>query len=240
MRPTNPRSRPPPSTARPGTASQALAEILRDRLQGLGPVTVAALAASMNLRATEIDVALIQLESEGAVMRGSFTPGTTETEWCERRLLARIHRYTVNRLRQEIEPVEPRDFMRFLFEWQRVAPEARVEGAGCGRQHRRAARRVRSPRGRVGNRDPADACQRIRPDDFGQTPPPGRWRWSLRRAVWARHRRWWTARRQSRRAAAAPIRSASHAVLGGVGPAPACSNICTINHRRNPRTPPVE
>ena len=62
-------------------------------------------------------------------MRGQFTPDAKETEWCERRLLARIHRYTVNRLRREIEPVEARDFMRFLFEWQRVAPEAKVEGA---------------------------------------------------------------------------------------------------------------
>ena len=62
-------------------------------------------------------------------MRGQFSPDSKETEWCERRLLARIHRYTVNRLRREIEPVEARDFVRFLFEWQRVAPEARVEGA---------------------------------------------------------------------------------------------------------------
>ena len=62
-------------------------------------------------------------------MRGQFSPDVKETEWCERRLLARIHRYTVNRLRREIEPVEARDFVRFLFEWQRVAPEARVEGA---------------------------------------------------------------------------------------------------------------
>ena len=62
-------------------------------------------------------------------MRGRFTPGPRQaSEWCERRLLARIHRYTVNRLRAEIEPVETRDFLRFLFEWQRVAPEARMEG----------------------------------------------------------------------------------------------------------------
>jgi len=61
-------------------------------------------------------------------MRGRFTPDTTQEEWCERRVLARIHRYTVNRLRQEIQPVELRDFIRFLFHWQRVAPEARVEG----------------------------------------------------------------------------------------------------------------
>ncbi len=63
---------------------------------------------------SDIDIALAALEGEGYVMRGQFTPGAAETEWCDRRLLARIHRYTVRRLRREIEPVEPRDFMRFL------------------------------------------------------------------------------------------------------------------------------
>jgi len=57
------------------------------------------------------------------------TPGAVaDGEWCERRLLARIHRYTVKRLRAEIEPVEARDFLRFLFEWQRVTPAGRMEG----------------------------------------------------------------------------------------------------------------
>ncbi|MCK6431263.1 MAG: ATP-dependent DNA helicase, partial [Burkholderiaceae bacterium] len=94
-----------------------------------GPVTAAELAASLGLPETQIEAALIALETEGSIMRGRFTPAASTTEWCERRLLARIHRYTVNRLRQEIEPVEARDFLNFLFEWQRVAPEARVEGA---------------------------------------------------------------------------------------------------------------
>ena len=107
----------------------AVVEILRDRLQGLGPVTAAALAAPLDLPATAAEAALVRLEAEGSVMRGQFSPDAKETEWCERRLLARIHRYTVNRLRREIEPVEARDFVRFLFDWQRVAPEARVEGA---------------------------------------------------------------------------------------------------------------
>jgi ATP-dependent Lhr-like helicase len=111
------------------TRDDALAEILRDRLQGLGPVTAAALAAPLGLDTREVETALARLEAEGSVMRGQFNPDVRETEWCERRLLARIHRYTVNRLRREIEPVEARDFVRFLFEWQRVAPEARVEGA---------------------------------------------------------------------------------------------------------------
>jgi ATP-dependent Lhr-like helicase len=107
----------------------ALVEIVRDRMQGLGPVTAHALAAPPAIDVADIDAALLQLESEGTVMRGRFTPSADQLEWCERRLLARIHRYTVNRLRQEIEPVAARDFMRFLFEWQRAAPEAKVEGA---------------------------------------------------------------------------------------------------------------
>src|SRR5690606_17565522 len=61
-------------------------------------------------------------------MRGRFTPGAGEDEWCERHLLARIHRATLQRLRREIEPVAPRDFMRFLCDWQRVAPATRVKG----------------------------------------------------------------------------------------------------------------
>ena len=63
------------------------------------------------------------------MLRGSFTPGSEEQEWCERRLLARIHRYTLNRLRAEIEPVTAADLMRFLFRWQRVAPGERAAGA---------------------------------------------------------------------------------------------------------------
>jgi ATP-dependent helicase Lhr and Lhr-like helicase len=111
------------------TRENALVEIVRDRLQALGPVTVAAIAAPLGIAPPEIEAALLRLEIEGSAMRGRFSPDAAETEWCERRLLARIHRYTVNRLRAEIEPVEVRDFMRFLFRWQRVAADARVEGA---------------------------------------------------------------------------------------------------------------
>ncbi|HEX4480348.1 MAG TPA: DEAD/DEAH box helicase, partial [Rudaea sp.] len=110
------------------TRETALAEIVRGRMTGLGPGIVDTIAASLQLPASDIDLALVALETEGYVMRGHFTPGTNELEWCERHLLARIHRYTVNRLRREIEPVAPRDFMRFLFEWQRAAPGAQVSG----------------------------------------------------------------------------------------------------------------
>ncbi|MGA9334005.1 MAG: DEAD/DEAH box helicase [Rudaea sp.] len=110
------------------TPETALADIVRGRLTGLGPVNAADIAASLELPQADIDGALLTLETEGFVMRGHFTPGTVGEEWCERHLLARIHRYTVKRLRREIEPVEARDFMRFLFEWQRVAPGAQVSG----------------------------------------------------------------------------------------------------------------
>ena len=107
---------------------EALTEILRGRLEGLGPVTPGALAAPLGLEPDEISAALIALEVEGFVLRGRFTPGTNVDEWCDRRLLARIHHYTVRRLRAEIEPVAARDFLRFLFDWQRVTDETRLEG----------------------------------------------------------------------------------------------------------------
>jgi ATP-dependent Lhr-like helicase len=107
----------------------ALVEIVRGRLEGLGPTTSAAIAKTLALPVSAIDAALAVLQAEGFALRGQFTPGAiAESEWCERRLLARIHRYTVKRLRAEIEPVEARDFLRFLFEWQRVTPEGRMEG----------------------------------------------------------------------------------------------------------------
>jgi ATP-dependent Lhr-like helicase len=109
-------------------AEEALVEIIRGRLEGLGPVTVDSLVASSGLNKLDIETALLRLETEGFVIRGKFTPGMTETEWSARRLLARIHSYTLNRLRQEIEPVATTDFIRFLLVWQKVAPDHQMEG----------------------------------------------------------------------------------------------------------------
>jgi ATP-dependent Lhr-like helicase len=108
--------------------SEAMADVLRGRLEGLGPVTQAALAAPLGLEPDDIGAALAALEVEGFALRGRFTQGSNAEEWCDRRLLARIHHYTVRRLRAEIEPVAARDFLRFLFDWQRVTDEARLEG----------------------------------------------------------------------------------------------------------------
>ncbi|HJS91926.1 MAG TPA: hypothetical protein VJ738_18295, partial [Steroidobacteraceae bacterium] len=111
------------------SADEALIEIARGRLQGLGPVSAAALAAPLGLASIRMTSALAALQAEGSAMHGRFTAAAPEDgEWCERGLLARIHRYTVKRLRAEIEPVEPRDLLRFLLEWQRAAPRARMEG----------------------------------------------------------------------------------------------------------------
>ncbi|HEX6267634.1 MAG TPA: ATP-dependent DNA helicase, partial [Burkholderiales bacterium] len=106
----------------------ALIEILRGRLEGLGPVMESALAAPLGLQPGDTAGALAALQTEGFAMRGRFTPEAAADEWCERRLLARIHNYTVKRLRAEIEPVAARDFLRFLFRWQRVAADARMQG----------------------------------------------------------------------------------------------------------------
>ena len=96
-------------------ARDAIVELLRGRLTLTGPTTAAALAESLGIAASDADAALLQLEGEGVVLRGSFTPGAASLEWCDRALLARIHRYTLNRLRAEIAPVSPAEFMRFLF-----------------------------------------------------------------------------------------------------------------------------
>ena len=106
----------------------AILELVRNRLGGLGPIIVAQLAQSFGVDTGDIDAALLKLQSEGYVMQGRFTLEATNTEWCERHLLARIHRYTVGRLRREIEPVSRRELMRFLFDWQHVAAGAHLSG----------------------------------------------------------------------------------------------------------------
>ena len=122
--------------ARAWERGEALIELVRGRMESLGPVTARSLADSIGFDTREIDTALAALETEGAVLRGAFTPrpangatGTVEEEWCDRRLLARIHRYTLDRLRKEIEPVSPQQYMRFLFAWQHAEPATRLQGA---------------------------------------------------------------------------------------------------------------
>ncbi len=101
-------------------ASDALRELVRGRLELLGPVTAEALGRPLGLSAPQLLPALLQLEAEGAVMRGGFT-APDAAQWCDRRLLARMHRLTRERLRAEIQPVPPAQFMRFLLRWHQLA-----------------------------------------------------------------------------------------------------------------------
>src|SRR5262249_32183198 len=86
------------------------------------------LAERTGLGVSAVAVGLAQLEQTGAALRGRFSPGAADEEWCERGLLARVHRLTLGALRPEIEPMEPADLMRVLFRWQHVHEGARLHG----------------------------------------------------------------------------------------------------------------
>jgi ATP-dependent Lhr-like helicase len=108
-------------------------EVLRLLVAGwmehCGPVTARSLAELLGLPQAEIEATLLSIEGSGAVLRGKFTDTAgAETEWCGRRLLARIHRLTLGRLRREIEPVTAAQFMRWLFRWQHVAHGTQLLG----------------------------------------------------------------------------------------------------------------
>lgn len=120
---------PPECLLRDWTKEGAVAEIVRGHLQVTGPATPEQLGARLHLPLPTIWQSLAVLETEGFAMRGHFRPGAASIEFCERRLLARIHRYTIERLRAEIEPVSSAQFMRFLFAWQGVSgTEQRAQG----------------------------------------------------------------------------------------------------------------
>ncbi|RPI56334.1 MAG: DEAD/DEAH box helicase [Acidobacteria bacterium] len=110
----------------------AVTETLRGWLESSGPQTQSGLSQRFALPADVMEAALLRLEAEGQILRGRFTaaasPQTSEIEWCNRRVLARIHRLTLGRLRREIEPVTSRDFMRFLYHWQHLKPGTQLHG----------------------------------------------------------------------------------------------------------------
>jgi ATP-dependent helicase Lhr and Lhr-like helicase len=108
--------------------ADAIRELVRGRMEVIGPITATKVASLFQLPVGEINIALAALEGEGFVLRGKFHPEAQELEWCDRRLLARIHRLTLNRLRAEIQPVSIAEFQRFLLAWQRVEIEHRAEG----------------------------------------------------------------------------------------------------------------
>ncbi|MCB9383720.1 MAG: DEAD/DEAH box helicase [Bryobacterales bacterium] len=103
-------------------------ETLRGWMDSLGPVTAAGIAERLAFAPSDVEIALAALEGEGQILRGKFNPGAMETEWCNRRILARIHRATLGRLRREIEPVSSADLYRFFCRWQHVAPGSQLHG----------------------------------------------------------------------------------------------------------------
>ena len=111
-------------------AEEAVLAIVRGHLECGGPTTAGVLAAQLGITASAVDEAMLQLEAEGAVLRGNFTRREAGAlQWCDRRILARIHRVTLGRLRKQIEPVTPANLMCFLFRWQKVASGTRLHGA---------------------------------------------------------------------------------------------------------------
>ena len=119
---------PSPATGRVMDPDEVAAEMLRGHLEYLGPSTVADLSQATGLGGSDVLRALARLEQEGFALQGHFTAPDSSDEYCARRVLARIHAYTREKLHREIEPVTARDYMRFLLRWQHVTPDTRLEG----------------------------------------------------------------------------------------------------------------
>ncbi len=122
---------PESALALPDDREDARLRLVRGHLEISGPITAEQLSRRCGLQAPDCGYGLAQLEAYGEVMRGQFTPTLAEDdaeEYCDRRLLARIHRYTIARLRAEIEPVTVQHYLRFLLRWQHLTPDTRLAG----------------------------------------------------------------------------------------------------------------
>jgi ATP-dependent Lhr-like helicase len=107
----------------------ALLSLVTGWIAHSGPVTSNQLAMPLVLPVSDIDKSFLRLESSGVILRGKFTdPASQEIEWCERRLLARIHKLTLGHLRKQIQSVTPAQFMNWLLRWQHVAPSTQLLG----------------------------------------------------------------------------------------------------------------
>ena len=107
--------------------AKAVTEIVRGWLESTGPTSVKELSVTLNLDPSDVESALLALETEGQVLRGRFR-AVQNPEWCNRRVLARIHRLTIGRLRREIEPVSIGEYVRFLYRWQHATPSSHLHG----------------------------------------------------------------------------------------------------------------
>ena len=120
--------------ASPG--DESLLVLVTGWMSHIGPTSSVELGTLLGFEAAEIEKTMLRLEAAGSILRGNFTGGAVRTgssephahEWCDRRLLARIHRLTVATLRKQIEPATPAQFMRWLLRWQHVTPDSQLQG----------------------------------------------------------------------------------------------------------------
>lgn len=124
----------PPELLAEHEASEAIQILVRGRLEASGPITAARLAEILGLRLTAVEAALEAIEATGSAMRGRYSDPAGEIEWCDRRLLARIHRLTLDGARRRVEPAEPADFWRFLLSYHHLMPKERLEGRAAVRE----------------------------------------------------------------------------------------------------------
>ncbi|HET8824365.1 MAG TPA: DEAD/DEAH box helicase, partial [Terriglobales bacterium] len=138
-----------PDFGKAQSKDDALLALVTGWMNHIGPTSSPELGALLGIEAGEIEKAMLRLEATGAVLRGKFTealssrtvelrstgqpraavrPQTDLHEWCDRRLLARIHRLTVATLRKQVEPVTPAQFMRWLLRWQHISPDSQTRG----------------------------------------------------------------------------------------------------------------
>ena len=122
-------SQPPEIESQQPSRDDALFTSITGWLAHLGPVTIPGLAAFLGLAAADVEKTMLRMEAAGSILRGQFTDASSgATEWCDRRLLARIHRLTLGSLRKQIQPVTAAQFMRWLLRWQHLTPETRLLG----------------------------------------------------------------------------------------------------------------
>jgi ATP-dependent Lhr-like helicase len=122
-------SQPPEIESQQPLRDDALFTCITGWLARLGPITIPGLANFLGLAIADVEKTFLRLEAAGSVLRGQFTDSSSgEAEWCDRRLLARIHRLTLGALRKQIQPVTAAQFMRWLLRWQHVTPETRLPG----------------------------------------------------------------------------------------------------------------
>jgi len=125
---TNPSITVPSGIRMDWTASEAWVQLVRGRMEIVGPTTAERLAQALGVPDYVIESSLGALEAEGYVLRGHFDPDTTTIQWCARRLLARIHRLTLDSLRRQMEPVAPEELIRFLLDWNHLSSGKQAYG----------------------------------------------------------------------------------------------------------------